>query len=193
MNWEYCSALASNVSSCAFLASGLSFASRFMDLSVAAAACKSTGALVGVVSVAWDWSNRAVTRASSSACSSGSSSMEPAAWRLRWVTWFVAVAFERSRSRGRRLARYRRRRPLARRWFVEPSTRDANLCCSCRRRAPPGAIDAYVTTLRNALARGGRAFRRAVLRGLVRLLAIAAHGAHCWSSAVQGMISLLGR
>ena len=89
MNWEYCSALASNVSSCAFLASGLSFASRFMDLSVAAAACNSTGALVGVVSVAWDWSKRAVTLASSWACSSGSSSIEPAAWRLRWFTWFV--------------------------------------------------------------------------------------------------------
>ena len=89
MNWEYCSALASNVSNCAFLASGLSFASRLMDLSVAAAACNSTGALVGVVSVAWDWSRRAVTRASSSACSSGSSSIEPAAWRLRCVTWFV--------------------------------------------------------------------------------------------------------
>ena len=86
MNWEYCSALASNVSSCAFLASGLSFASRLMDLSVAAAACNSTGALVGVVSVAWDWSRRAVTLASSSACSSGSSSIEPAAWRLRWFT-----------------------------------------------------------------------------------------------------------
>ena len=82
MNWEYCSALASNVSNCAFLASGLSLASRLMDLSVAAAACNRTGALVGVVSVAWDWSSNAVTRASSSACSSGSSSIEPAAWRL---------------------------------------------------------------------------------------------------------------
>ena len=82
MNWEYCSAFANNVSSCAFLASGLSFASRLMDLSVAAAACNRTGALVGVVSVAWDWSRRAVTLASSSACSSGSSSIEPAAWRL---------------------------------------------------------------------------------------------------------------
>ena len=82
MNWEYCSAFANNVSSCAFLASGLSFASRLMDLSVAAAACNRTGALVGVVSVAWDWSSNAVTRASSSACSSGSSSIEPAAWRL---------------------------------------------------------------------------------------------------------------
>ena len=97
MNWEYCSALASNVSSCAFLASGLSFASRFMDLSVAAAACNSTGALVGVVSVAWDWSKRAVTRASSSACSSGSSSMDPAAWRLRWLR-VCAVAFDASRA-----------------------------------------------------------------------------------------------
>ena len=54
INCEYCSALASNVSSWAFFASGLSFASRLMDLSVAAAACNSTGALVGVVSVAWD-------------------------------------------------------------------------------------------------------------------------------------------
>ena len=78
---------------------------------------------------------------------------------------------------------------LARRWLVEPSTRDANLCCSGRRRAPPGAIDAYVTTLRNALARGGRAFRRAVLRGLVRLLAIAAHRAHRWSSSARKLIS----
>ena len=55
---------------------------------------------MGVVSVAWDWSKRAVTRASSSACSSGSSSIEPAAWRLRWFTCFVAVAFERSSVRG---------------------------------------------------------------------------------------------
>ena len=107
MNWEYCSALANRVSSCAFLASGLSFASRLMDLSVAAAACNSTGALVGVVSVAWDWSRRAVTLASSSACSSGSSSIEPAAWRLRWFTWFVAAAVERSRSRGLSTPRYR--------------------------------------------------------------------------------------
>ena len=102
MNWEYCSALASNVSSCAFFASGLSFASRFMDLSVAAAACNSTGALVGVVSVAWDWSKRAVTRASSSACSSGSSSIEPAAWRLRWFACFVV------RRGGLSTPRYRR-------------------------------------------------------------------------------------
>ena len=54
MNWEYCSALANSVSSWAFLASGLSFASRFIDLSVAAAAWSRTGADVGVVSVAWD-------------------------------------------------------------------------------------------------------------------------------------------
>ena len=54
MNWEYCSALARSVSSWAFLASGLSFASRFIDLSVAAAAWSRTGADVGVVSVAWD-------------------------------------------------------------------------------------------------------------------------------------------
>ena len=54
MNWEYCSALARSVSSWAFFASGLSLASRFMDLSVAAAAWSRTGADVGVVSVAWD-------------------------------------------------------------------------------------------------------------------------------------------
>ena len=54
MNWEYCSALARSVSSWAFFASGLSLASRFIDLSVAAAAWSRTGADVGVVSVAWD-------------------------------------------------------------------------------------------------------------------------------------------
>jgi hypothetical protein len=150
-----------------------------------------------------------VTRASSSACSSGSSSMEPAAWRLRLVYVFCAVAFDASRDicvvarrRRSRSGAYasratarngderRRAQNSGKALVVRPAIDARKVCCLRRRRAPPGAIDAYVTTLRNALARGGRADRRAVLRGLVRLLAIAAHGAHRWSSCVQAMISL---